>query len=86
MHSALDIVRAAIPQADIELAREILWERTPFPCGAVSARDLYRAASRLRRTKAQGVYLCDWCDRLVGDTPGLCLRCSKALRRAALER
>ena len=79
MHSALAIVRAAIPGADVTLTQFILWERTPFPCGRVTARDLYRAASRLQRAKAAGRYLCDFCDRVVERNRDLCQRCAKAL-------
>ena len=79
MHSALDIVRAAIPNADEHLAAAILWERTAFPAGAVNAQELYRAASRYRRAHAQGVMLCDWCDNAVRS--GLCDRCKNALTR-----
>jgi len=79
VHSALDIVRAAIPNADEHLAAAILWERTAFPAGAVNAQELYRAASRYRRAHAQGVMLCDWCDNAVRS--GLCDRCKNALTR-----
>lgn len=82
MHSALDIVRAAIPDATCAVAENILWERTCFPVGRVTARDLYRAASRVRRCAAQGTRMCDFCDRLVGDEAKLCARCERALRLA----
>lgn len=77
--SALDIVRAAIPQATEDVADMILWCRTPFPVGAITARDLYRAASRLQRAQAAGHYLCEFCDRMVERTEDVCERCAKAL-------
>lgn len=80
--TALDIVKAAIPGADQDLAQHVLWARTPFPIGAVSAHDLYRAASRYRRAIEQGLRLCDWCDRVCGDEL-LCERCASALHAAA---
>ena len=77
--TALDIVRAAIPNADECLASAILWERTAFPAGVVNAQQLYRAASRYRRANEHGVMLCDWCDNAVRS--GLCDRCKNALTR-----
>src|SRR3954469_743842 len=84
--TALDIVRAAIPGADVRLAEAILWERTSFPCGSVTARDLYRAAARFHRAAAKGIWLCDWCDRAVSAARGLCPSCTRLLRVAALQR
>jgi len=82
---ALDIVRAAIPNADKGLADAILWGRTPFPVGKVTARELYEAAERFRRAEDHGVTLCDWCDRKTEDGRKLCRRCHTALRRACDE-
>lgn len=77
-----DIVRAAITDASDELAEHILWSRTPFPFMRVTARDLYRAASRYRRAGERGRELCDFCDRLVPDGQRfLCDSCSRALGR-----
>jgi len=39
-----EIIRKAIPNADDELCEFILWGRTPFPAGSITARDLYQAA------------------------------------------
>ena len=86
MSSVLDIVRAAIPNADAGLATAILWERTAFPVGAVTPRELYLAASRFRRAEDHGLVLCDFCDRTTPGAPGLCVRCSAVLSRAALNR
>ena len=44
-----DVIKAAIPGADEFVCDHVLWGRTPFPMGKVTARSLYRAASRLRR-------------------------------------
>lgn len=79
--TALDIVRAAIPNADRGLAEFILWGRTPFPAGAVTVRDLYEAASRYRRAGDHGIALCDWCDHKAEVDGCLCNRCAAALKR-----
>lgn len=81
----LQIVRAAIPSANRNLAEHILWGRTAFPCGRSNAKIIYRAASRFARAGRNGLHLCDLCDRLavVGD---LCERCDTALRRTREER
>lgn len=79
--NALEVVKAAIPNADKVLAEAILWGRTPFPVGAVSVRDLYEAASRYRRASDHGIALCDWCDRLAVIDGCLCEGCAAALDR-----
>ncbi len=84
MTTALEIVRAAIPDVKEWQAEHILWGRTPYPVGRVTPRDLYRAASRLRRAKEHGLVLCDHCDNVVV-VPGhyCCAACTTALERAA---
>jgi len=77
-----EIVRAAIPGADDSLCEHILWGRTPFPCGQVWARDIYRAASRWKRAEEQGNQLCELCDRLAAEGFILCDICNAALTRA----
>ena len=85
--TALDIIRVAIPNADEALADYILWERTPYPCGAVSARGLYKAASAFRRACDHGIELCDLCHRkLEAGQEYTCGRCSLALYWAGKER
>lgn len=74
-----EIVRAAIPGASSGLCEHILWGRTPFPCGTVTARDLYRAASGFHRAMVKKVQLCDFCERTVEDDAYLCGRCANAL-------
>jgi len=83
--TVLEIVRAAIPNADQILAEAILWERTSYPCGSVTPRDLYRAAARFHRASAKGVELCEWCDRVAVST-ALCLSCQQRLKTAATRR
>lgn len=79
----VEIVRGAIPGATAEMADSILWSRTCFPMGEVTARDLYRAASRCRRAHEHGLVMCEMCDRLaMNDT--LCSDCDAALRRFAV--
>jgi hypothetical protein len=79
--NALDIVRAAIPNADKGLAEAILWGRTPFPVGSVDAKSLYRAASRFRRATDHGLTLCEWCDKTAKPGEYVCTSCAMALSR-----
>jgi len=79
----LDIVRAAIPNADQTLAEAILWERTSYPCGSVTPRDLYRAAARFHRASAKGVELCALCDRVADQGMWECLRCARVMKKFA---
>jgi hypothetical protein len=74
-----EIVRAAIPGASAELCEHILWGRTPFPVGRVTARDLYQAPSRFHRAMVKKVQLCDFCDRIVQEDAYLCETCANAL-------
>lgn len=75
------VIRAAIPGADDSLCEYILWERTPFPCGPIWARDIYAAASRWRRADVRGVRLCEFCDR-IAETGLTCASCEAGLQRA----
>jgi len=77
------IIRAAIPDATDEVCEWILWERTPFPVGAISARSVYRAAARVRRAAAGKKRLCELCDRLAEPGKWICHRCKDAISRVA---
>ena len=72
------IIRAAIPEASDELCEHILWSRTPFPVGAVNAKSLYCAASRLDRAHKHGLVLCEFCDN-VRTHKWTCDRCEEYL-------
>lgn len=74
-----DVIRAAIPDADENLCEHVIWGRTPYPCRALSAKDIYRAAHRLKRATDAGRRLCDWCDRLAVQG-SICNTCRSALR------
>ena len=63
MTTAPEIVRAAIPDATDATCEHVLWGMTPFPVGRVLPREIFRAASRLRRAEANGVRLCEHCDQ-----------------------
>jgi hypothetical protein len=65
--NAADCIRAAIPDADAAPCDHIVWGRTPFPVGAVTARDYYKAASRWKRAQDHGIRLCDFCDNIAVD-------------------
>ena len=73
------IVRAAIPGASDALCEYVLWERTPFPVGRVTASSIYRAASRVVRAMEHGRVLCDFCDNEVTEGGHLCRTCRAAL-------
>ncbi len=73
-----DIIKAAIPDASDSICEHILWGRTCYPVGKVTAKDLYRAADRFKRATAHSIRLCDFCDnRAVQGS--LCGRCNEAL-------
>lgn len=74
----LRAVQAVVPQATESDLDYILWNRTPFPFAPVSPRDLYRAASGLKRATAKGAKLCDFCHRVSGDAIA-CGVCDRAL-------
>lgn len=73
------IVRAAIPGATDEQCDYVLWSRTPFPIGRISAQSLYKAASRVRRAYEHNRVLCECCDNEITHGEYLCSRCSGAL-------
>jgi hypothetical protein len=79
MTTIAEVVQAAIPDADDSVIDFILWERTPYPAGAITARSIYRAASRLRRASAHNLRLCDYCDHLAIAGKSMCARCATAL-------
>lgn len=79
MTSVAQIIKAAIPGADEHLINHILWGRTPFPCGRITAQSLYRAASAFRRAKEQGFQLCDHCHNPAEPHKYECRRCRAAL-------
>jgi len=78
----LEIVRAAASDADQEFAEHILWSRTPFPFGKVTPKQIYKAASRVRRAAANDIALCDWCDQRAADEDSVCANCRSALGRS----
>lgn len=59
-----EVIRNAIPNASEELCDYILWERTPYPVGEITARSLYSAAMRYHRAYSTGKKLCTFCDRI----------------------
>lgn len=76
-----EIIKNAIPEATEELCEYILWGRTPYPCGEIDARSLYKAAYRVKRAHDKGNRLCEFCDRIVTTQRMACTRCDKALRQ-----
>lgn len=76
------VIRAAIPGASDELCDFILWGRTPYPCGPVTPRSLFKAASAWRRAEEHGLRLCDWCHRLALANDSVCGVCRAALDKS----
>lgn len=74
------IVLAAMPDATEADVEHVLWARTPFPF-EISARMLYRAASRYKRAAANNIRLCDHCNNPAVSGQWACERCTKALAR-----
>jgi hypothetical protein len=81
--TAAEIIRAAVPEASDAFCDHVLWGRTPFPFWKVTARDLYRAASRVARAQRNGRVLCDQCDNQAAPGKYLCATCAQALASAA---
>ena len=79
-----EIIKAAIPLADEKLCEHILWSRTPYPCGEVTAKSLYREAYRYKRARDHGFRLCDFCNQKVDRGRWVCDRCDKALRSCSV--
>lgn len=77
------IIRAAIPDATDEACEWVLWERTPYPMGAITARSIYKAASRIQRAATGKKRLCELCDRLAEPEKFICQRCKDAISRVA---
>lgn len=74
-----DIIRAAIPGASDGDCDYVLWGRTPYPCGPVDARSLYRAARGAYRAGQKGLMLCDCCHRVALPDCSLCQLCWDAI-------
>jgi len=83
MTTVAEIVRAAVPSADADYVDFIMWARTPYPCGKVTPRDIYKAASGHRRAFEHGLRLCDHCDHLAMPDQWECAECAAILREAA---
>lgn len=62
-----DVIRAALPSATDTDCEYVLWNRTAYPFKKLTARDIYKAASRTRRAGANGIQLCDHCDNRADD-------------------
>ena len=76
----LEVMQKAKPNITEEEADFILWSRTPFPCGAITAKSLYQATRRFYRTIANHRHVCEFCDNLAQDNDTLCKRCAGAIR------
>jgi hypothetical protein len=81
-----EIIRKAIPGASDGLCEHVLWGRTPFPCGAITARSLYSAARRVKRAADHGHELCDLCDNVVTGDGFACDSCLSILEQCRKER
>ncbi len=75
------IIKAAIPEANESIVDYVMWERTPWPIGSVTAKQLYKIAGRLKRAADKGVRLCDFCDNKTTDDKYTCSKCISALSK-----
>jgi hypothetical protein len=75
-----EIIRNAIPEATEDLCEYILWNRTAYPFEGLTAKCVYKAASRFKRAGERGIQLCDFCDRRAMLGKSVCKRCDTALR------
>jgi hypothetical protein len=74
------IITNAIPDVDEKGIDYIMWERTPYPCGSLTARDLYTIARRTQRAYFNKIRLCDFCNRKIDiKKETLCVNCSKKM-------
>lgn len=73
------VIRAVKPSATIEECEWILWERTPYPCGSITARSLYKAASQFIRACKNQFQLCDYCHNKVPEGKYVCDKCRTSL-------
>ncbi len=76
-----EIVRAAYPAATDSECQHILFGRTSYPFGIVTARELYKAASRYARAKGSKIKLCDFCNSMAR-IDDVCMGCWHKLDRA----
>ncbi len=74
-----DIIKAAFPNANDEICSFILWARTPYPFGVITAKSLFSAARRFKRASDNNIQLCDLCDRIAENNKTVCAKCHKAL-------
>ena len=74
----IDIIRKAIPDASEELCDFIIWGRTAFPAGPLTAKLLYQAAARYQRAEANHRVICEFGDNLA-TKESLCQSCATAL-------
>ena len=82
MTTAAEVVLAAIPDADKDVVDYVLWGRTPFPVGRVTARSLYKAASGFKRACDHKLRLCDHCHRPAMTGEWECSHCRAVLDQA----
>jgi len=74
----IDVVKAAVPDASKEFVEWLLWSRTPYPVGGVTARSLYKTASRWKRATTNKRNMCELCDNLAIHGT-LCKTCHNAM-------
>jgi hypothetical protein len=67
------------PLSDRE-AEFLLFERTAYPVGDTTAKELYKAVNGFHRAVQNGLHLCEHCDRMVPEKFDTCFKCYKALR------
>jgi hypothetical protein len=85
MTTFAQVVKAAVPGASDDFIEHIIWGRTPYPCGAITAKSLYKAASQYNRAYQHHIRLCDWCHRPAELNDYMCKHCNDALRQCTQE-
>jgi hypothetical protein len=78
--STSEIIKAVIPGASEDECGLILWSYTAFPF-FLTAKSLYKAASRYKRAKAKGRVLCMCCPNEAEEGKHLCIKCKLSLKR-----
>lgn len=59
----------------------LLWDRTAYPMGDTTAKELYKAVNGFERAYRNGLHLCLFCDRIVSEKGDACEKCDTALSK-----
>lgn len=76
----IEVMRKAQANITEDEAEFILWERTPYPVGGITAKSLYQATRRFYRVIKNHRKCCELCDNLAKENDSLCERCARVIR------